>query len=512
MLSTTILRWLKRSSGSGRRFRPAGRRPFVPRLHVLEDRTVLTTFSVTTLADSGAGSLRQAILDANATPGDDTITFAVTGTINLASALPDLSSNIDVQGPGARALTVAGTHDFNALYISAGATVYLSGLTFSNSAMANSGTATVDSCSFNGGGMGGDGPLTIENSTVSGVIAPNYAGVGTSGLLTIRNSTISGNQATSLDPDVSCCAGVCTFGNLIIENSTVSGNSAALPPESGGFAGIPAGFVYATNTIAAGNYYGDFNGFLIGSNNFIGGNPLLGPLHNNGGPTDTMAPLPGSPALNAGDPAQLGVADQRGVVRSGEVNIGAYQASASALLVSNPDTVPAGVPFDVTVTAVDPFSQLAVGYTGTVTFNTTDLDPGVVLPADYAFTLDDGGLHTFTDTGLGETTLLTPGDQLLTVTDTADATLTGSATVTVDPGGPAPAPRGSPGSFGPGTIGAITPAQNVKASSAKAVERFFAALAEEVSWSLWLRGEHREAGDPAGWLLAPWPDAEGCFV
>jgi hypothetical protein len=58
--------------------------------------------------------------------------------------------------------------------------------------------------------------------------------------------------------------------------------------------------------------------------------PMLGPLQNNGGPTETMAVLAGSPALNAGDPSQLGVADQRGVVRDGGVNIGAYQASASA--------------------------------------------------------------------------------------------------------------------------------------------------------------------------------------
>jgi hypothetical protein len=169
--------------------------------------------------------------------------------------------------------------------------------------------------------------------------------------------------------------------------------------------------------------------------------PLLGPLQSNGGPTQTMALQAGSPALNAGDPNQLGTPDQRGVVRSGGVNIGAYQASATAFLLSAPDTVQSGVQFDVTVTAVDPFNQVAVGYTGTVTFNTTDPDPGVVLPADYTFTLDDGGTHTFTDTGLGETTLITPGDQMLTVMDTADNTITGSAIVTLN-AGPGPAPHG----------------------------------------------------------------------
>jgi hypothetical protein len=86
---------------------------------------------------------------------------------------------------------------------------------------------------------------------------------------------------------------------------------------------------------------------------------------------------------------------------------------------------------------VDPFGQVAVGYTGTVTFSTSDTDPGVVLPADYTFTADDGGVHTFTDTGLGEITLVTPGEQTLSVTDTTDDTISGNATITVM-GGNAP--------------------------------------------------------------------------
>jgi hypothetical protein len=182
------------------------------------------------------------------------------------------------------------------------------------------------------------------------------------------------------------------------------------------------------------------NGNLVGSAS-VPIDPLLGPLQDNGGPTETMALEAGSPALNAGDPGQLGVPDQRGVGRNGGVNIGAYQASATAFLVYAPDTVQSGVPFDVTVTAVDPFNQVAVGYTGTVTFHTNDPDPGVVLPADYTFTLEGGGTHLFTDTGLGETTLVTPGPQTLTVLDTADNTIAGSASVTVS-AAPGPAPRG----------------------------------------------------------------------
>jgi hypothetical protein len=173
--------------------------------------------------------------------------------------------------------------------------------------------------------------------------------------------------------------------------------------------------------------------------------PRLGPLQDNGGPTQTMALLPGSPALNAGDAAESGVPDQRGVVRTGRINIGAYQASASAFLVGAPRRVHVGVPFDVTVTAVASFGQVAVGYIGTVTFSTSDPNPGVVLPADYPFTLDDGGVHTFTNTGLGETTLLTHGRQTVTVADTADGAIMGQATVRVRRTRPGPGPAAGHG-------------------------------------------------------------------
>jgi hypothetical protein len=180
--------------------------------------------------------------------------------------------------------------------------------------------------------------------------------------------------------------------------------------------------------------------------------PLLEPLGDYGGPTQTMALMPGSPALNTGDPAELETPEQRGVVRSGGVNIGAFQASAGAFMLDAPKTVSAGVPFDLAITAVDVFSQVAVGYVGTATFSTTDSDPDVVLPADHGFTLDDGGTYVFTDTGRGETTLLTPGEQTLTVRDSAVDTITGSAPITVVSGG-AGAGRLLPGDA---RLGAVT--------------------------------------------------------
>jgi hypothetical protein len=84
------------------------------------------------------------------------------------------------------------------------------------------------------------------------------------------------------------------------------------------------------------------------------------------------------------------------------------------------------VPFDVSVMAVDQFGQLAVGYTGTITFSTSDPDPGVVLPPPRTFGLSDGGMGSFS----AGVTLFTPGDQTLTVTDLSSG-ITGSTVVTL---------------------------------------------------------------------------------
>src|SRR5258708_2163926 len=84
----------------------APRRSFVSCVDVLEDRTLPSTFNVLNLAYSGAGSLRQAILDANANPGADAIEFAegVQGTITLTSGQLSINSDLTINGPGANNL------------------------------------------------------------------------------------------------------------------------------------------------------------------------------------------------------------------------------------------------------------------------------------------------------------------------------------------------------------------------------------------------------------------------
>src|SRR5947209_8812529 len=89
------------------------KRPLAARLSFerLEDRTVPSTFMVSNLSDSGAGSLRQAILDANGNPGADLIRFAPAardGTIALAGGQMSILDDLIIDGPGAGRLAVSG--------------------------------------------------------------------------------------------------------------------------------------------------------------------------------------------------------------------------------------------------------------------------------------------------------------------------------------------------------------------------------------------------------------------
>jgi hypothetical protein len=105
-----------RSGRAGGRIRRSRiRRASLNAVERLEDRRLLSTYTVDSLGDSGDGTLRWAITQANQNPGDDTIDFAVTGTITLESTLPTLSDTTgitDISGPGDEIRTVAGNGDF----------------------------------------------------------------------------------------------------------------------------------------------------------------------------------------------------------------------------------------------------------------------------------------------------------------------------------------------------------------------------------------------------------------
>src|SRR5438105_2454988 len=99
-----------RSKSLPRRLRPARFN-----LNCLEDRAVPTTFTVTSAADSGLGTLRDAIVAANKNAGADVIAFSPIvfippHTITLTSGELLISDALTIQGPGASLLTVSGNN------------------------------------------------------------------------------------------------------------------------------------------------------------------------------------------------------------------------------------------------------------------------------------------------------------------------------------------------------------------------------------------------------------------
>ena len=199
-----------------------------------------------------------------------------------------------------------------------------------------------------GGGIWNTAQLTVTNTTISGNFAGDLGGaIDNAGTATLTNCTFSGNTAVR-------GGAIANEGNLTIADSTVSGNS-AIAGEGGGIRNLNADYSIAQmrNTIVAGNFgqsSPDFSMNLVSlGHNLIGDgtggsgydesdfvgtsdspiDPLLGPLQDNGGPTFTMAPQCGSPAIDAGDNTDAPEWDQRGPgfprIVNGVIDIGAYE-------------------------------------------------------------------------------------------------------------------------------------------------------------------------------------------
>src|SRR5215207_6035360 len=263
-----------------------------------------TSFVVNSANDPGTGvcdatecTLREAIAAANGDPGAETITFdpaafAAPGphTINLSGALPLLSSDMTIQGPGANVLTVR--RDTGGAYriftVGTPATVTISGLTISN------GRAMGNTPDDSGGGILNLGTLTLTNSTVSNnwaffcgggicnwgssatasVINSwvtnnesdfNGGGIENRSTLTVQNSTVSGNRTRWDGGGIQNANFVATACHVI--NSTVSGNTAV----SGGgiYTGSP--LTLTSSTVSGNSSAGDGGGIYV----HIGPHPLL---------------------------------------------------------------------------------------------------------------------------------------------------------------------------------------------------------------------------------------------
>jgi predicted outer membrane repeat protein len=170
---------------------------------------------------------------------------------------------------------------------------------------------------------------TLQNSTFASNIATEFGG----GILNDASLTMS-NVTLALNSAVRGAGLYNGFGQATIESSTLSQNTASL----GGGIYNHAGHLVLTNSIVAGNRKGRIVSDVAGPtviaaashHNLIGGDPLLAPLGDYGGPVQTMALLPGSSAINAG--TQTGP-DARGVGPVGVRDLGAFESRGFTLAI-----------------------------------------------------------------------------------------------------------------------------------------------------------------------------------
>jgi hypothetical protein len=258
---------------------------------ILSTTAGAATITVNSLANTGTAGicvLRNAITAANtmtatngcaAGTGKDTIQFSLTGTIPLASTLPQvIDSQLTINGPPSPGITIDGGNAVQVMHVASGATVNLNSLTIANGAGPFGA----------GGGIDNFGTLTVTHSTFFGNSALSGGGIenDTGGTLTITNSTFSGNSSI--------------FGGGGILNDTGTGScrlkNTILEASSGGDCGGVGSFIDAGYNIADDS---TCNFSATGSHNNT--DPKLDPagLGNNGGPTQTIALLAGSPAIDA---------------------------------------------------------------------------------------------------------------------------------------------------------------------------------------------------------------------
>jgi CSLREA domain-containing protein len=379
---------------------------------------------------TGKCTLRAAITQANSLSicSQQQINFSVNGTITLGSPLPNLTQSLAILGPGARQLTVQSSLNFRIFNIpNQGLSNVISGLTISNSrGIFSASNLTLTDCAitgnqapfdtdgegagiclknadgvftgctisgntaaFKGGGIyyQGDGghKLRLTNCTISGntVNNPFNSNIfGGGGLFHVSNSGSSTLEVTNCT--IADNVTVATKGGGIATSSNGAGNVATTTLRNTIIAGNPApnlAIIGASVTSSLGNNLTDDNGggFLNQATDKINTNPLLGPLTDNGGPTQTQTLLLGSLALDAGNncvtqaptclPAPI-TTDQRGTGFARKfgsaVDIGALEARVG---------VPTRLSFGVQPTSTTPNTIISPSVTVRVLDDTNAFIP-----------------------------------------------------------------------------------------------------------------------------------------
>jgi hypothetical protein len=232
--------------------------------------------NVTNTNNSGAGSLRQAMLDANAIAGTDIIdATGVTGTITLLSTLPNITESVTINGPTAGNLTLDAGGGFRVLQLSSGyniinyLTIINGGVSISNSGgggIYNTGNSlTLDHCIIS----------NCTNNAASGNL--EAGGIYSEGLLNMTYCRVTNNSCTANNlssPGNLSGGGIMLAGysNVSIENCLIDNNSL-----NGGTNKNGAGIAFDDNS-----NFSNLAGALTISNSTISGNSINNGTNNSG--------------------------------------------------------------------------------------------------------------------------------------------------------------------------------------------------------------------------------------
>jgi phospholipase C len=370
--------------------------------------------------------------------------FNVVGTYTYATT-GNYTATVTINDIGGSAATVASS------VTATTGTLNLSGLPQSVTA-GTAGTVTVTVVDANGQTVTGyGGTVHFTSSDGQAILPADYTfvaadqGVHT---FTVTLKTAGSQSVTATDTAQASVTGS--------QSGITVSPAAASSLQVGGFASPITAGTAGTLTVTAFDPYGNIASSYTGTVAFTS--------------SDSQAALPGNYTFTTADAglhsfsATLKTAGTQSLtatdtatasITGTQGGITVTPAAASTLAVSGfPSPIMAGTAGTLTVTALDPYGNVATAYTGTVTF--TSSDSQAALPGNYTFTTADAGLHSFS------VTLKTAGTQSLTATDTATASITGkqggitvtpaaASTLTVS-GFPSPITAGTAGTL---TVGAL---------------------------------------------------------
>jgi hypothetical protein len=317
-----FLHW--NSARRGRSRRKVARRARVLKFCALEDRTLLTTFQVLNLLDSGPGSLREAVSNANSNPGADVIKFAngLAGNIPLTSGEIVISDDLTIEGRSGIAVSGGGTDRI--FDVAAQAKVAIRSLTLADGS-ANQGGAILNEtgstlsligCTLDdnqaipdasGNAVGGavfiaPGALLkvdacrFQNNQTTGTNESSGGAIANAGMVAIASSTFDGNQALGGTNGAGADGGAVTnFHVMTIDDTQFNGNFAHAGPNADGVlttgtatggairnAGAPDGSFFGVLAVADCRFVDNqaIGGDNAGAGSFFNGAGLGGALGN----------------------------------------------------------------------------------------------------------------------------------------------------------------------------------------------------------------------------------------